>query len=65
MVKQYFRYTNGRMETLADRPALRQMLDDFRNSQFKFKELIVSMIRLREFPNSGKAVHVATNHQAR
>jgi len=50
MVKQYFRYTLGRMETPADRPAIRKLLEDFRSSQFRFKELIVSLARLREFP---------------
>jgi hypothetical protein len=65
-VKQYFRYTSGRMETPADRPVIRQILDDFRNSQFQFKELIVSMVRLREFPNrEGGAVHVASDHKPR
>jgi hypothetical protein len=49
-VKQYFRYTLGRMEMPADRPAIRKLLEDFRNSQFRFKELIVSLARLREFP---------------
>jgi hypothetical protein len=62
MVKQYFRYTSGRLETPADRPVIRQIVDDFRNSQFRFKEVIVSMVRLREFPNREGAVHVANNH---
>jgi hypothetical protein len=60
IAKQYFRYTSGRMETPADRPAIKKMVDDFRNSQFRFKELIVSLIRSREFP--GGADHVASNH---
>jgi hypothetical protein len=50
IVKQYFRYTLGRMEVSADRPAIRKLVEDFRNSQFHFKELIVSLARLREFP---------------
>ena len=62
MVKQYFRYNAGRLETPADRPVLRQLTEDFRKSQFRFKELMVSMVRLREFPTSGGAVHVASNH---
>ena len=53
MVKQYFRYTAGRMETPADRPVIRQIVDEFRKSQFRFKELIVTLVRLREFPDSG------------
>jgi hypothetical protein len=65
MVKLYFRYNAGRVETPADRPVIRQLTDDFRKSQFRFKELMVSMVRLREFPNSGGAVHVASDHQPR
>jgi hypothetical protein len=62
IVKQYFRYTLGRMEMPADRPVIRKLLEDFRNSQFRFKELIVSLARLREFPNTEGSVHVAINH---
>ena len=65
MVKQYFRYNAGRVETPADRPVIRQLIEDFRKSQFRFKELMVSMVRLREFPTSGGAVHVASDHQPR
>jgi hypothetical protein len=65
IVKQYFRYTAGRLETAADRPVIRKVLDDFKGSQFRFKELIVSLVRLREFPNAGGTAHVASNHQAR
>jgi hypothetical protein len=65
MVKQYFRYTSGRLETPADRPLIRQLTDAFQKSQFRFKELIVTMVRLREFPNSGGAVHVASDHKPR
>ncbi len=50
LVKQYFRYTSGRMETRADRPLLRRVSEDFRKSQFRFKELIISLVRSREFP---------------
>jgi hypothetical protein len=65
MVKQYFRYTAGRLETPTDRPAIRKILEDFQQSQFHFKELIVSLMRLREFPNSERTVHVAADHQPR
>ncbi|MCI0392843.1 MAG: DUF1592 domain-containing protein [Acidobacteria bacterium] len=50
LVKQYFRYTSGRMETQADRPLIRQVSEVFRKSQFRFKELIISLVRSREFP---------------
>ena len=65
MVKQYFRYTMGRMETPADRTTIRTLVEAFRNSQFRFKEIIVSLARLREFPNPEGSSHVASNHQAR
>jgi len=65
MVKQFFRYTTGRLETPADRPAIRQILDSFRKSQFRFKEMLVTMVRLREFPNSGGTVHVASDQKPR
>jgi hypothetical protein len=62
MVKQYFRYTMGRLEIPADRPLIQRLLTEFRNSQFRFKELIVSLARLREYPDSEGNVHVASNH---
>jgi Protein of unknown function (DUF1592)/Protein of unknown function (DUF1588)/Protein of unknown function (DUF1587)/Protein of unknown function (DUF1585)/Protein of unknown function (DUF1595) len=65
VAKQYFRYTTGRMETPADRPVIRKMLEDFRGSQFKFKELMMSLVRLREFPNTRGTVSVASNREAR
>ena len=65
VAKQYFRYTTGRMDTLADRPVIRKMVQDFRGSQFKFKELIISLVRQREFPTTGGTVNVARNNQPR
>jgi hypothetical protein len=64
LVKEYFRYTAGRMETAADRPLIRQLLDAFRASQFRFKELIVSTVRLREISNSRGSNYAASNYQA-
>lgn len=63
VAKQYFRYTSGRLETPADRPVIKKMVDDFKNSNFRFRELIVSIVRSREFP--GGTDHVASNHQPR
>ena len=63
VVKQYFRYMSGRLETPADRPAIRKLTDDFRNSQFHFKDLIVSLLLQREFPNREGTVHVAIDHR--
>jgi hypothetical protein len=63
VVKQYFRYIAGRTETPADRPVIRKLLEDFRGSQFRFKELIVSLMLVREFPARGGTVHVASDHK--
>jgi len=60
LVKQYFRYTTGRLETAADRPVIRQLTEDFRRSQYRFKALIASMMLSRETP--GGTVHAARNH---
>ncbi len=65
IVKQYFRYATGRMETSGDRPLIRKVLSDFRASQFRFKELMVSFIKSKEFLNPGETVHVANHNQAR
>jgi hypothetical protein len=64
MVKQYFRYAAGRMETPADAPALDRIFQDFKNSNYRFKELILSLVRSREFAGEGKDAHVAGNHKA-
>lgn len=44
VVKQLFRYLSGRRETAADRPVIRQALTTFQNSQFRLKELLVSLV---------------------
>jgi hypothetical protein len=59
-VKQYFRYVAGRTETPADRPLIRSVLEDFKRSDYKFRELIISMVRAREFPGQGGGI-VARN----
>ena len=43
VVKQVFRFAFGRPETAADRPVIDAAFDKFRNSQFRFKELMVAM----------------------
>src|SRR5580692_10022037 len=52
IVKQYFRFQAGRADTPADRPLIRLVSDNFRNSGFRFKELIMSLVVLREFPSA-------------
>jgi hypothetical protein len=43
VVKQLFRFAYGRMETPADRPLIDSAFDRFRNSQFRFKELMIAL----------------------
>jgi len=43
IVKQLFRFALGRPETALDRPTIDAAFDRFRNSQFRFKELMVAM----------------------
>ena len=62
VVKQFFRYTAGRTETPADGPIIARVLDDFRNSSFKFKELIVSLVLAREFPGEERSDRGATHY---
>jgi hypothetical protein len=68
VVRQYFRYTAGRMDAEADRPLILKVTGDFRKSQFRFQEMIVSLTVMREFPQkaesqSGRgAAHVAGHH---
>lgn len=65
MVKQYFRYISGRLETPGDRAFIHKLVEDFRASQFHFKDLIISLMRSREFANPEGAVHVESDHQPR
>lgn len=44
VVKQLFRYAFGRHETIDDEPTIERMLADFRNSNFRFQELILSLV---------------------
>ena len=65
MVKQYFRYVAGRMETPADEAVIHRAVEDFQKSNFRFKEAILSLVLAREFPREASTVHVADNHHAR
>jgi hypothetical protein len=49
VVKQVFRYAFGRVETRADRDTIRQALTTFRESGFKFKELLIALVRSPQF----------------
>jgi hypothetical protein len=75
IVKQYFRFQAGRMETAADRPIIQMVSDKFRDSGYRFKELMVSLMVLRDFPEAvtrqsgphkqGEFQNVADNHGTR
>ncbi len=52
VVRQYFRFQAGRTDTSADRPLLRMVSENFRDSGFRFKQLILSLVVLREFPGT-------------
>ncbi len=43
VAKQLFRFAFGRPETAADRPVIDTAFDRFRNSEFRFKELMVAL----------------------
>jgi hypothetical protein len=62
IVKQYFRYIAGRLETPGDRSLIARVTTDFQRSQFKFQELMTSLILAREFPSQGGTARVASNH---
>ncbi|MCI0422107.1 MAG: DUF1592 domain-containing protein [Acidobacteria bacterium] len=49
VVKQVFRYALGRMETPIDRPIIEKVFDDFKRSQFKFQQLIISLVTSSAF----------------
>lgn len=65
IVKQFFRFLSGRSETAEDRPLIRHVTEEFRNSSFRFKELILSLVVSREFPQEMQRLDVSTNHQSR
>jgi hypothetical protein len=49
VVRQTFRYAYGRLETAADRDAVGQLFAAFRDSGFRFKELLIGLVRSPEF----------------
>jgi mono/diheme cytochrome c family protein len=49
VVKQVFRYAFGRPETPADRTSIAAAAAAFRNSGFKFKEMLISLVRAPQF----------------
>jgi hypothetical protein len=43
-VKQVFRYAMGREETPADQPVIEALLAKFRDSGYRFRELLVALV---------------------
>jgi hypothetical protein len=50
VVKQLFRYQSGRLGSTVDGPVVSRAFQDFRASQFRFKELIIALAKWSEFP---------------
>jgi hypothetical protein len=49
VVRQLFRYAFGRPETPADRQAVARGAEVFRTSGFRFKEILISLVRSPQF----------------
>jgi hypothetical protein len=64
VVKQLFRYMAGRQDTPADRPLLGNALQVFRNSDYRFKDLMLYLAKSRDVSSARRSADVASNHQA-
>jgi len=62
IVKQYFRYVSGRMETAADRPQIHEIFDSFRKSGFRFQELMVATMMEQSRRTEGGQRIAVRNH---
>jgi len=62
IVKQYFRYVAGRMETAADRPRIHEIFDSFRKSGFRFQELMVATMMEQSRSTEGGQRIAVRNH---
>jgi hypothetical protein len=49
VVRQMFRYSYGRLETAADEPAIDQIFTKFKDSNFKFKAILLGLVESPEF----------------
>jgi hypothetical protein len=49
VVRQMFRYAYGRRETAADEETIDQLFASFRDSGFRFKDLLIALVRSPEF----------------
>jgi hypothetical protein len=62
IVKQLFRYEAGRKESAADRETIHRAFEDFERSQFRMKELLVSLIKWSVFPPAGKEGNAVSDY---
>jgi hypothetical protein len=53
IVKQLFRYALGREETEADQPVIEMLVTRFRESGFRFRELVVALVTSELFLQKG------------
>jgi hypothetical protein len=49
IVRQMFRYAYGRLETSSDEENIHELFATFRDSGFRFKELLIALVRSPEF----------------
>ena len=52
-MKQLFRYAFGRQETVNDQPVIDGLVAKFRDSGFRFRELIVAIVTSELFLQKG------------
>ena len=53
IVKQLFRYAFGRQETVSDQPVIDALVARFRDSGFRFRELVVALATSELFLQKG------------
>jgi hypothetical protein len=59
IVKQVFRYAFGRLETPADRQTIQSATAAFRESGFRFKELVIALVKSPQFVEGLERSHEA------
>lgn len=63
VVKQLFRYAAGRKETAADRAIIQRSYEAFRDSKFRFQDLMVALVKSIEFPSGvAEETNVSGSH---
>lgn len=61
IVKQFFRYTFGREESAADQPIIEEAYGRFRDSGFRFRELIMAIVTSKQFLQLDRVVSQPSN----